>query len=64
MRRPWRAALSSAEFGTRLAMGCSLAAFFTGIPQFSCAWLFAIATAIGSWFGARFTLHCPFFASR
>ncbi|MGP0745369.1 hypothetical protein ACAG08_26115, partial [Escherichia coli] len=30
---------------------------FTGIPQFSLhAWLFAIATAIGSWFGARFTL--------
>jgi uncharacterized membrane protein YedE/YeeE len=38
-------------------MGCNLAAFFTGIPQFSLhAWLFAIATAIGSWFGARFTL--------
>ncbi|HBR1026759.1 TPA: selenium metabolism membrane protein YedE/FdhT [Klebsiella quasipneumoniae subsp. similipneumoniae] len=44
-------------FGARLAMGCNLAAFFTGIPQFSLhAWLFAIATAIGSWFGARFTL--------
>lgn len=38
-------------------MGCNLAAFFTGIPQFSLhAWFFAIATAIGSWFGARFTL--------
>lgn len=46
-----------AGFGARLAMGCNLAAFFTGIPQFSLhAWLFAIATAIGSWFGARFTL--------
>ncbi len=45
-------------------MGCNLAAFFTGIPQFSLhAWLFAIATAIGSWFGARFTL-LPLFASR
>ncbi|MGR7863884.1 selenium metabolism membrane protein YedE/FdhT [Klebsiella aerogenes] len=32
-------------------------AFFTGIPQFSLhAWFFAIATAIGTWFGARFTL--------
>ncbi len=46
-----------AGFGARLAMGCNLAAFFTGIPQFSLhAWLFAIATAIGSSFGARFTL--------
>ncbi len=43
-----------AGFGARLAMGCNLAAFFTGIPQFSLhAWFFAIATAIGSWFGAR-----------
>ncbi|XPE61929.1 YeeE/YedE thiosulfate transporter family protein [Shigella flexneri] len=46
-----------AGFGARLAMGCNLAAFFTGIPQFSLhAWFFAIATAIGSSFGARFTL--------
>ena len=46
-----------AGFGARLAMGCTLAAFFTGIPQFSLhAWFFAIATAIGTWFGARFTL--------
>jgi uncharacterized membrane protein YedE/YeeE len=38
-------------------MGCNLAAFFTGIPQFSLhAWFFAVATAIGSWMGARFTL--------
>ena len=53
-----------AGFGARLAMGCNPAAFFTGIPQFSLhARLFAIATAIGSWFGARFTL-LPLFASR
>lgn len=46
-----------AGFGARLAMGCNLAAFFTGIPQFSLhAWFFAIATAIGSWAGARFML--------
>lgn len=25
-----------AGFGARLAMGCNLAAFFTGIPMFSC----------------------------
>lgn len=35
-----------AGFGARLAMGCNLAAFFTGIPQFSLhAWFFALATA-------------------
>ncbi|MCD5362740.1 selenium metabolism membrane protein YedE/FdhT [Chromobacterium aquaticum] len=46
-----------AGFGARLAMGCNLAAFFTGIPQFSLhAWLFALATAAGSWFGARVTM--------
>lgn len=50
-----------AGFGARLAMGCNLAAFFTGIPQFSLhAWFFALATAIGTWFGAKFTL-LPFF---
>ncbi len=38
-----------AGFGARLAMGCNLAAFFTGIPQFSLhAWFFAIATC--HWF--------------
>lgn len=46
-----------AGFGARLAMGCNLAAFFSGIPQFSLhAWFFALATAVGSYFGARFTL--------
>jgi uncharacterized membrane protein YedE/YeeE len=46
-----------AGFGARLAMGCNLAAFFTGIPQFSLhAWFFALATAVGSYFGAKFSL--------
>jgi uncharacterized membrane protein YedE/YeeE len=46
-----------AGFGARLAMGCNLAAFFTGIPQFSLhAWLFALATVVGSWFGTRVAL--------
>lgn len=46
-----------AGFGARLAMGCNLASFFTGIPQFSMhAWLFTIASAIGCYFGAKFTL--------
>ncbi|MTD33088.1 YeeE/YedE thiosulfate transporter family protein [Paludibacterium denitrificans] len=45
------------NFGARLAMGCNLAAFFTGIPQFSLhAWFFALTAAVGSWFGARFTM--------
>jgi len=46
-----------AGFGARLAMGCNLAAFFTGIPQFSLhAWFFAIATAMGSLAGAKVSL--------
>ena len=46
-----------AGFGARLAMGCNLAAFFTGIPQFSLhAWFFAIPTAIGSLAGAKVSL--------
>lgn len=41
-----------AGFGARLAMGCNLAAMFTGIPQFSLhAWIFTITTAVGTWFG-------------
>ena len=44
-------------FGARLAMGCNLASFFTGIPQFSLhAWLFTLASAVGCYFGAKVTL--------
>lgn len=43
-----------AGWGARLAMGCNLAAFFTGIPQFSLhAWIFLVTTAVGTWFGAK-----------
>lgn len=53
-----------AGFGTRLAMGCNLAAMFTGIPQFTLhAWLFTVATAIGTYFGLKVTLS-PFFLGR
>ncbi|HTH58813.1 MAG TPA: selenium metabolism membrane protein YedE/FdhT [Paraburkholderia sp.] len=46
-----------AGFGARLAMGCNLAAFFTGIPQFSLhAWFFALSTLVGSYFGTRVAL--------
>ncbi|MCL1056645.1 selenium metabolism membrane protein YedE/FdhT [Shewanella gelidimarina] len=52
-----------AGFGARLAMGCNLAAFFTGIPQFTLhAWLFAFAAAAGTYIGAKITL-LPFFRS-
>ncbi len=62
LRRPWRAASSpGSAHGWRWA---ATAAFFTGIPQFSLhAWLFAIATAIGSGL-APASRCCPFFASR
>lgn len=47
-----------AGFGARLAMGCNLAAFFTGIPQFSLhSWLFMLGTMIGSYFGVKIALH-------
>lgn len=43
-----------AGFGARLAMGCNLAAFFTGVPQFSFhAWIFMIMTAVGTFFGVK-----------
>lgn len=46
-----------AGFGARLAMGCNLAAFFTGIPMFSVhAWAFMFATVLGAWFGVKISL--------
>lgn len=43
-------------FGARLAMGCNLAAFFTGIPQFSFhSWIFNVATGLGTFFGVKLT---------
>ncbi|MGG0811083.1 selenium metabolism membrane protein YedE/FdhT [Paenibacillus alvei] len=40
--------------GARLALGCNLAAFFTGVPQFSFhAWIFMVATAIGTYAGVK-----------
>ena len=53
-----------AGFGARLGMGCNLACFFTGIPQFTFhAWMFTIAMIIGVYLGAKFTL-LPFFRSK
>ncbi|MVP00599.1 selenium metabolism membrane protein YedE/FdhT [Paenibacillus lutrae] len=43
-----------AGFGARLALGCNLAAFFTGVPQFSLhSWIFIVATALGTYLGAK-----------
>lgn len=43
-----------AGFGTRMAMGCNLAALFTGIPQFSFhTWLFTLGTIIGTYYGLK-----------
>ncbi|MEK4023166.1 selenium metabolism membrane protein YedE/FdhT [Sporosarcina sp. FSL W7-1283] len=45
-----------AGFGARLALGCNLAAFFTGVPQFSLhSWIFIVATGVGTFFGAKLT---------
>lgn len=47
-----------AGFGARLAMGCNLASFFTGIPQFSFhAWLFMLGMAGGTYIGVKLALH-------
>src|SRR5690625_1759023 len=43
-----------AGFGARLALGCNLAAFFTGVPEFSfLSWIFMFTTAIGSYVVVR-----------
>ncbi|MFY9179174.1 MAG: selenium metabolism membrane protein YedE/FdhT [Venatoribacter sp.] len=55
-RRLWQALLGGviAGFGARMAMGCNLAAFFTGVPQFSLhSWIFIVTTVIGSFLGAK-----------
>ncbi|EKP7339230.1 selenium metabolism membrane protein YedE/FdhT [Listeria monocytogenes] len=53
-----------AGFGARLAMGCNLAAFFTGIPQFSLhAWFFTIFTIIGTYIGTKI-IKLSFFSTK
>lgn len=55
-----------AGFGARIGMGCNLASFFTGIPQFSLhAWFFTLMTLVGVWVGTKivflpaFRSHIP-----
>ncbi len=43
-----------AGFGARMALGCNLAAFFTGVPQFSFhSWIFMVTTAVGTYLGVQ-----------
>lgn len=52
-----------AGFGARIGMGCNLASFFTGIPQFSLhAWFFTIMTLVGVWLGTKI-VFLPIFRS-
>lgn len=45
-------------------MGCNLASFFTGIPQFSLhAWFFTIMTLVGVWCGTKI-IFLPIFRSK
>lgn len=53
-----------AGFGARLGMGCNLASFFTGIPQFSLhAWFFTLMSVVGVWVGTK-ALMLPLLRSR
>lgn len=53
-----------AGFGARLALGCNLAAFFTGIPQFSFhAWIFMFTTGLGTYIGAKI-VRTPFWRGK
>lgn len=41
-------------YGTRLASGCNIGAFFSGIPSFSLhAWVFGAFTILGAWVGCK-----------
>ena len=52
-----------AGFGARIGMGCNLASFFTGIPQFSLhAWFFTSMTLAGVWVGTKI-VFLPIFRS-
>lgn len=51
-------------FGARLAMGCNLANFFTGLPYFSVhTWVFVVFMIIGIYIGSRVVI-LPIFRSK
>ncbi|WP_125154276.1 YeeE/YedE thiosulfate transporter family protein [Clostridium rectalis] len=44
-------------YGTRLAFGCNIGAFFSGIPSFSLhAWVFEIFVILGAWVAWKIVL--------
>ncbi|MCT4620265.1 MAG: YeeE/YedE thiosulfate transporter family protein [Marinisporobacter sp.] len=45
-------------YGTRLAVGCNIGAFFSGIPSFSLhAWIFGIFAILGGWVGSKILIR-------
>nr|WP_258443345.1 selenium metabolism membrane protein YedE/FdhT [Helicobacter sp. 16-1353] len=51
-------------FGARLAMGCNLANFFTGLPYFSLhTWVFVVFMIIGIYLGIK-VINLPFMHSK
>jgi uncharacterized protein len=45
-------------YGTRLTAGCTIGAFFSGIPSFSLhAWVFGIFVMLGAWVGVKFLVR-------
>lgn len=57
---PWRAVLAAAVggllmgYGARLAYGCNIGAYFSGIALFSAhGWIWACAALAGTWLGIR-----------
>ncbi|QXM06381.1 YeeE/YedE thiosulfate transporter family protein [Crassaminicella indica] len=45
-------------YGTRLAFGCNIGAFFSGIPSFSLhAWFFGIFAIFGAWIGSKILIR-------
>ncbi|WP_251861267.1 YeeE/YedE thiosulfate transporter family protein [Clostridium sp. Marseille-Q2269] len=41
-------------YGTRIAFGCTIGSFFSGIPSFSLhAWIFGIFLILGTWVGIK-----------
>lgn len=45
-------------YGTRLAVGCNIGAFFSGIPSFSLhAWVFGVFITLGAFVGVKFLIR-------
>lgn len=41
-------------YGTRIAFGCTIGSFFSGIPSFSLhAWIFGIFVILGAYVGTK-----------